>query len=75
MPFNAGLGGEIGHPLEGCEVFGTAVGISRVVDGVDPEPDLLRLADLRKGQRETQKDRVTSRDVGDRDGILGALAG
>ena len=39
-PLNARLGGEVSHSLVGCDVLGSAVGITGVVQCVDPHKDV-----------------------------------
>ena len=62
-----GLGGEVGHRLEGGDELGAAVGVAGVVDGVDADEDVGRAAHLGHRQGEAQEDGVAGGHVGDRD--------
>ena len=64
---DAGLGGEVRHPLEGVDVLGAAVGIAAVVERVDADEDVARAEHLGPREREREEDRVARRHVGDRD--------
>src|SRR5262252_3560576 len=65
--FDPRLRGEIGETLESLDELRTAVGIARVVEGVDPDEDVLRPLYLRPPQGMGEEDGVPRRDVGDRD--------
>ncbi len=65
--FDAGLGRQVGQALEGLDVFGAAIGISAVIDGIDAHEDVGRPDGLGKGQGQGEQHRVPRRDVGHRD--------
>ena len=65
--FDAGLGGDVGEPLERGDEFGPAVGIAGVVDRVDAAEDVARAEHFGPAQRERQHDGVARGHVGDRD--------
>ena len=46
---DARLGGEIGHGLEGSDVIGAAVRVTRIIDGVDPDENVGGTAHLSEG--------------------------
>jgi len=64
---HAGLRREVGHSLERGDVFGTAVGITRVIQDIHAKENILGAKDLGPGEREREKDRVAGWDVGDWD--------
>ena len=63
-PLDGGLRRQVRHRLEGAEVLRAAVGVARVVQGVDADEDVPRVQHLRIGQRVGEEDRVPRRDVG-----------
>ena len=64
---HAGLRGEVGHLLEGRDVFGAAVGITRVIQRIHAKENILGAKDLGPREREREEDRVAGWDVGDGD--------
>src|SRR5262249_56731777 len=71
--FDAGLRGEIGEALEGFDELRTAVGIARVVEGVDADEDVLRPLHLRPPQGMREEEGVPRRHVGDGDACADRL--
>src|SRR5215510_1908136 len=71
--FDAGLRGEIGEALEGLDELRAAVGIARVVEGVDPDEDVLRPLHLRPPQGMREEDGVPRRDIRDGDACADCL--
>lgn len=63
--FDAGLGGEVGHALEGVDEFGAAIGIAGIIEGVDSDEDIGRAEDFGPGECEREEDGVAGGDVGD----------
>ena len=53
--FDAGLGGQVGHLLEGRDEFRPAIGIAAVIEGVDSQEDIRRPEHLRLGQGKDRK--------------------
>src|SRR5260370_25233354 len=49
--------------LEGRDVFGPAIGIAAVVEGIDADEDVLRGERLRPGERERKKNGVPRRYI------------
>ena len=64
---DAGLRGEIAHRFERGQELGAAVGVSRVIDAVDPDEEVEGSEDFRPGQGQREEDGVPRGDVGDRD--------
>src|SRR5689334_13992559 len=56
VPFRSRFGGERGEPLEGLDEVGTAIGIARIIEGVDPDIDVEGPRRLRPAQRQRQED-------------------
>ena len=63
----AGPGGEVCHVLVGLQVFGPAIWIATVIDGVDAEEDVVSARYLGVGQGKREEDGVPGGDVGDGD--------
>jgi hypothetical protein len=40
VAFNTGFGGQVGHGLKGGDVFGSAIGITAIVNGVNADEDV-----------------------------------
>ncbi len=66
-PSTPALRGEGRHRLERRNERGPAVGVARVVDGVDADDQVARADAFRPRQGQRQKDRVARRHVGRRD--------
>ena len=64
---DAGLRGQVGHPLEGLDVLRPAIRIPAVVERVDTHEHVARAQRLGIRKRERQEDRVAGGHVGDRD--------
>ena len=64
--FHAGLGGEVGEPLEGRDEFRPAIRIAGIVDRVDAAEDVGGAEHFGPAQRHRQHDGVARRHVGDR---------
>ena len=64
--FDTGLGGQIGGLLERLNKLMAAIGLTAVIDLADANEDIKRAQRLRVAQRERKKDRIPSRDVGNR---------
>ena len=73
--FDGSLGGEVGHLLEGCDVLGAAVGITRVVDGIDSDKEVPTAEHLGPGQSQRQHDGIACRHIGDRNARLHTVDG
>src|SRR5260370_20849910 len=63
---DGGLGGKVGHALEGFDEFGAAVGVSGVIERVDADENVRGLENLSPGQREGEEDGVARGNVSDR---------
>jgi hypothetical protein len=63
-PLDTRFCSEVRELLEGGEILWPAVGITAVVDRIDPDEDVGRSQDLGVTERERQHDRVPRRDVG-----------
>ena len=59
--------GDPGHALERGDVFGAAVGVARVIEGVHADENILGSKDLGPREREGKEDRVAGGDVGNGD--------
>ena len=66
-PLDAGLGGHVRQPLKRLDEYRTAIRIPGIVHGVDPDEDIGRADDLRIAQGQGKEDRISRRDLGDRD--------
>src|SRR5260370_7276465 len=64
--FDGGLGGQVGHALEGFDEFGAAVGVSGIIERVDADENVRGLENLGPGQREGEEDGVARGNVSDR---------
>ena len=64
-PSTPALRRQVGHALEGRDVFRAAIRIAGVVDRVDADEDVAGLQRLGPGQREGQEHGVARRHVGD----------
>ena len=58
VAFHPGPGGQVGQSFEGPEELGTAVGITRIIDAVDPDEDIEGAQRLGPGQGQREEDRV-----------------
>jgi hypothetical protein len=67
LPFYRRPGGEIGHRFKGGDVLGAAVGITRVVEGVDADEEVEGAEHLGPAKGEGEEDSVARRHIGDRD--------
>ena len=65
--FDAGFGSEVGHGFESGNEFGAAVGITRIIDGVDAEKDVTGIGYFGIGESEGKEDGVACRHISDRD--------
>src|SRR5215471_17876377 len=77
LAFHAGLRGEIRQALEGLNELRTAIGIARVVEGVDADEDVLCLLHLGPPEGMGEEDGVARGNLGDGDvgGERGAADG
>ena len=73
VAFDTGFGCQVGHLLEGGEVFRPAIRVARVVDRVDPDEYVVATQHLGPGQSERQHDGVARRHIGDRNTRLDAI--
>src|SRR5579872_2637731 len=58
---------QIRHLFERLDVFGPAIRVAGIVEGIDADEDVRRAENLRVGERICQEDGVPRRHVGDRD--------
>ena len=79
VSFHARLGGEVGHGLEGFDIFGPAIRVAGIIDGVHADEDIPAAAHLGHRQGIGQKDGVACRHIGDghalRHGLQRAVLG
>jgi hypothetical protein len=75
LPFDPGLGGEVGEPLERGDELGPAIGIARIIERIDADEQVARAARLGKAEREAEEDGVARRHVGDRNALAHAFLG
>ena len=73
VAFDTGLCRQVGHLLEGGEVFRPAIRVTRVVDRVDPDENIIAAQYLGPGQSQRQHDGVARRHIGDRNTRLDAI--
>ena len=66
-PLDACLGGQVCQLFKRCDELRAAVGISAVVDGVNPQEEIVCPQHFGPAQRHRQEDRVACGDVSDRD--------
>lgn len=62
-PFDGSLGRQIGHGLKGLDVFGAAIGIAAVVDGIDANEQVARIESFGPGQRKREEDGISRRHI------------
>ncbi len=62
---NPRLGGQIGHLLESGYVFGAAIGIAGIINGIDPDENVAAAQNFSPGQCERQHDGIACRHIGD----------
>ena len=58
------LGAQIGQRLERGDESGAAIGITRIIERIDPDVQVARPARLGAGQRQAEEHRVARRDIG-----------
>ena len=73
LPFHAGLGRQVGKPLEGLYELRTAIRVTRVVNRVGAYINVLGPQDLGPAERHGQEYRISGRYVCDRYTLLGLL--
>src|SRR5438309_1409490 len=59
--FDCGLGGEVRHTLVSFDVFGSAIGISAVINCIHANKDVAGFKHLSPGQRKREKNREIGR--------------
>ena len=69
IPFNTSFGGEVCHVLKGGDIFGTAIGITAVINGVDTDKDIADVERFGHCKRKRKKNRIASGDISDRNTI------
>ncbi len=75
LAFDAGPGGQIGQAFEGGDELRAAIGIARVVHGIDANENGTGFEHFGPGQRQRQHDGVARRHIGHRDAGLQAVGG
>ena len=64
-PFDSGLGRKIGELFKSLQKFRPAVRIPGIIDGVDPDENILRFENFAPAEGEAEKNRVARRHIGD----------
>ena len=68
--FDTGFGSQVGHVLEGGDVFGPAIRVAGVIHSVNPEKNITAIQGFGQRQRERQHDSVACRHIGARNARL-----
>jgi hypothetical protein len=63
----ADLGGDAGKPFETQDEFRAAIGVSRIVQRIDPDIEVVGPGGFRPGKGERQEHQIARRHIGDRD--------
>ena len=73
VAFDTVFGRQVGHLLEGGDVFRPAIRVARIIDRIDPDEYVVAAQHLGPGQGQRQHDGVARRHVGDRNARLDAI--